>query len=181
MVFIEFIFVLGPMLLLVLGVTQVILLQAAQLTVMRASNAAARAAIVVLDDDPAYYGGEARNAAPTGSRRHAEIRRAAAQILVAVHPPNRDLTGDSTLADAIATPAVTTDLPGLLTPSASLLERVTVTLDAPAYGPRDPVTVEVAFRYRCAVPLVRRIVCPGGERLVRAHATLSNQAAAYGY
>ena len=179
MVMVEFVFVVGPLLVFILGIIQMIVLQAAELSTVRAANAATRAAIVVLDDDPQYYGGEPRGQAPPGSQRYREIQRAAAQVLVSAQPPNRTPKNGS-LFEAIMTPDRNEDLPGLLEAPDFLIERVRV--DVTGGDSLDgPVTVRVEFDYPCMVPLGRLLLCRDGERELHSESTLPNQGASYDY
>lgn len=60
--YLEALLVLGPLLTLILGITQLVLLQAASLVVQHAATRSVRSAVVVLEDDPKYFRG-----APRGS------------------------------------------------------------------------------------------------------------------
>lgn len=168
-----------PFFLLVLGIIQVTLLQAAKLGTMRAADAAARAAVVILDDDPRLYGGAARNSASPGSARMRDIELAAAIALVPFDPPVvRSLP---TVATALATPPSAVPLPALLEP-AGVLGNLRVSLPSGGgVGMHSPVTVRVEFDFDCLVPLARRVVCAGGRRHLTAESTLTNQGAPYRY
>lgn len=181
MIFVEVIVTIVPLMLFILGLFQMMLLQAGKLAVMRAANASARAAVVVLDDDPRFYGGEPRNQAPAGSQRLEQIRRAAAGVLVAVQPGSRRQEENRSVGLAISTPRRSDTLPGLLTPSADLIQATKVTLSQGG-GSADEITVEVQHEFRCVVPMARSVLCPGGRtRRLHSRATLTNQRASYEY
>lgn len=59
-VYLESLLVLGPLLTLILGITQMVLLQAASLIVQHAATRSVRSAVVVLEDSPRYFGGSPR-------------------------------------------------------------------------------------------------------------------------
>ena len=200
--YVEFLLAFMPVLLFFMGMVQISLLFSGSLVVQHAANRAARCAVVVLDDDPQLYDGTPRNslAGPgltpgalseglgrlgfgggpsTELRlsRRATIELAAALPLVPLAPGEVGSIGN-----AIAKP--------------SLDEAATYTVQAltvsfpvgpglsdqrTEYDPNEPVTVRVEYRYRCAIPVVSRIVCPSGTRGVRAEATLTNQGAPYPY
>jgi len=185
MVHVEFLVAALPFLTLVMGLAQLMLLDAAKLAVMHAAGAAARAAVVVLDDDPKFYGGEARNSAPAGSSRFAEIERAAAGALVAVDPPNHTASQQDSVMNAVSTPSPSASLRDLFSPSRWMQSRVRVTFpnsSGASFGPNDNVTAKVEFDYPCVMPLVRRLLCKNGRtHLLSSQATLTNQGASYDY
>jgi hypothetical protein len=170
-----------PFFLLVLGIIQLILLQAAKLGTMRAADAAVRAAVVILDDDPRRYGGAARNSAGPGSQRMRDIEMAAAIALVPFDPPVARLL--PTVATALATPLPAEPMPGLMTPLPATLGKLRVTFPSGggSFGLHARVTVRVEFDFDCLVPLARRVVCVGGTRKLLAESTLTNQGAPYTY
>lgn len=184
MVFVEMLLVVTPLLLLILGLAQAMLLQVGKLGVMRAANVAVRAAVVVLDDDPRHYGGEPRNRAPEGSQRHEAIVRAAAGAVVAVAPPGAAQTAEDSVALAIASRSGG-NLTRLLRPVPQQLRAITVSFpgrDGGAFGPDDAVTVEVQLRFRCVVPVSRRLLCRDVVTTpLTSRATLPNQGASYAY
>lgn len=75
-IFIEFLFVVLPFMIIVLGLTQTALMYLGGLAVKRSAATAARAAMVVFDDDPEKYGGQGRNT--MGGQREDAIKMAAA-------------------------------------------------------------------------------------------------------
>jgi hypothetical protein len=178
---IEMVFVFMPFMTLVLGIIQVALIQLGYLGTMRAANAAVRAAVVILDDDPRRYGGVARNSAPPGSARMNDIVNAAAIALVPFEPPVPRPT--HTMVDALATPAPATTLPGLLTPSGALRQKLRVSFaNGTSFGRRASVTSRVELDFTCLVPLASWVMCRQGRQLhLTAQATLPNQGAPYDY
>lgn len=169
--YVEFLIVVVPFILFVLCVFQTALLEFADLVVERSANAAARSAAVVLDDDPAHYQGEARNAVTAGGARELAIRQGAANTLAALHE------GDPQ-ADSERLELTFPGEPG----SDQLRSR---------FDPAELVTVRVAYRFRCGVPLARRIMCrddapatgAGDDTfaLIHGEASLPNQGARYAY
>ncbi len=156
--YVEFLIAIVPFFLFVTCVLQGALLQLGHLVTERAADAAARSAVVVLDDDPARYGGAGRNQA-TGQRMET-IKQAADNVLAA-------LPGTSA-ADRDA--ALTVEIPG---GTASV---------------EGPVNVRVTYRFRCAIPLARLVICSGansggtpGTFVIETQATLPNQGARYAY
>lgn len=183
-VYVEALLVIPIILLLITGIAQLTLLWTAQLGVMHAANAAARAAIVVLDDDPRLYGGEARNAAPDGSARHAEITRAAMIALVGAGTELLAPDPDITFERALVRRDLSLPLPELLTPPAELAQAVKVSFPnhAGTFGLREIVTVRVEHTFSCLVPIARYVVCGVGSQLpLAADAGLPNQGAPYIY
>lgn len=185
MVHVEFILAALPFLSMVMGLGQIMLMDAAKLTVMHAASAAARAAVVVLDDDPKFYGGEPRNVASAGSMRHTEIKRAAMGALVAVDAPNRQRSDNDSVWNAISTPLASASITQLFTPGQWLESRVRVTFpnsSGGTFGPYDSVTARVELDYPCVMPVVRRLLCKDGRtHTLSGEATLPNQGAPYQY
>ncbi|HTE52004.1 MAG TPA: hypothetical protein VK698_14215 [Kofleriaceae bacterium] len=73
-------------------------------------------------------------------------------------------------------------------PGTSAADRAAaLTVDVAASGPDGPVTVRVGYRFRCAVPLARLVVCSGsngsapGTFQIDTQATLPNQGSRYAY
>lgn len=167
--YVEFLVVVVPFFLFVMCVLQSALLQFADLAVERAASVAARSAVVVLDDDPRFYGGEPRDAVIPGGAREAAVRRGAANVLAAL-PAGADADKSSQLTVTFASGA-----------GGQATSR---------FDPAAPVTVRVAYLFRCGVPIARRIMChtagsgaEGGENFARiqAEASLPNQGARYAY
>lgn len=143
-VFIEFLFIVLPLLTFFLGTLQLALLSSAKLATQQAARTGARAAAVILDDHPDLYGGEARGAAPPGSARYQQIQLAAATPLLAAMP-------------AIAVSdhgAITEDI---FTPTSQLASAMEMTIAE--HG--DEVEVEVVFEAPCRIPIGRLVVCGG--------------------
>lgn len=167
--YVEFLVVVVPFFLFVLCVLQTALLEFADLVVARSADAAARSAVVVLDDDPARYQGEPRNTVSPGGAREDAIRRGAANALAAM----------STANDAERSSLLEVTFPS--EPGSDQLRR--------AFDPAELVTVRVSYRFRCGVPLARRIMCrdagsgDDGDNfyIMRAEASLPNQGARYAY
>jgi len=185
MVHVEFVIAALTFLTMIMGIAQIMLMDAGKLAVMRAANAAARAAVVILDDDPRAYGGEPRNQAARGSQRHAEIERAAAGALVAVDTPAQRATDEDTVMNAVASPD-SLSVTQLLTPSSWLRSRVRVTFPSHKsgrVGMHDDVTARVEFDFPCIMPVVRYLLCgrTGRTRVLSSEATLPNQGAPYEY
>jgi Flp pilus assembly protein TadG len=168
--YVEFLVVVVPFFMFVMCVLQSALLEFADLAVERAASAAARSAVVVLDDDPKFYGGEPREAVVPGGARDAVIRRGAANVLAAL-PAGVGADKSSQLTVTFSRGA------GAAQQTSS-------------FDPAAPVTVRVAYLFRCGVPLARRIMChhagsgaESGENFARfeREATLPNQGARYSY
>ncbi len=174
-VYVEFLAVIGPLLTLFLGLTQLALLYATNLLVGHAAARAARAAIVILPDDheDADYAGVPLNqvgngvegvlgyaTAPGGGRLEA-IRDAARLTLAPLSPPLDSFGGDS-VAEALGEVDGVDVLAGLFGWS-----RLAVAIGFPdgeggfrtSFEPRGPVTVRVTYLARCAVPLGRKLLC----------------------
>jgi Flp pilus assembly protein TadG len=167
--YVEFLVVVIPFVLFVLCVFQTALLEFADLVVERSANAAARSAVVVLDDDPAQYQGEQRNSVTAGGARERAIRLGAANTLAALHE------GDPQ-ADSAQLEVRLASQPGSDQAASS-------------FDPAGLVTVRVTYRFRCIVPLARRIMCRDGDAgsggdtfaLINGAASLPNQGARYAY
>ena len=180
-VYVEFLIVLPPLLLLFFGLTQMGLVYGAELLVQHAAARAVRAAIVVLpdDDEDAEYAGDPPNsvgegatgldayaAAASGGRLDAI--RSAARLTLSPLSPTLDSLAAGSIADAIGGASVASAVAGLL---GSTAWTVAVTFPdgdggyRTSFGPRDDVTAKVTFLYRCAVPLGRALVCDGWEDL----------------
>jgi Flp pilus assembly protein TadG len=189
--YVEFLVVIGPFLLLVLGLTQLGLLFGADLLVAHAAGKAARAAIVILPDDheDADYGGDPVNQVSSGQGltgymmapskgRLSAIRDAARLTLSPIGPSLSSLDPDS-VAGALIQPSGVSLLSGLIGWTALA---VAVTFPdgeggfRTTFDPRGPVTVRVTYLFRCAVPLGRDLLCGGmdGLSMDQAGALLQN-------
>jgi hypothetical protein len=175
-VYVEFLVVLPPLLLLFFGLTQLGLIYGAKLLVEHAAARAVRAAIVVLpdDDEDADYAGDpvntlgagaglaAYSSAPSGGRLD-EIRKAA-RLTLAPISPSLDSLASGSIAGAIGGAGIASTVAGLLG-----FTEWTVAVTFPdgeggyrsSFGARDDVTARVTFLYRCAVPLARALMCDG--------------------
>jgi Flp pilus assembly protein TadG len=174
--YVEFLVVIGPFLVLVLGLTQLGLLYGADLLVAHAAGKAARAAIVILPDDheDADYGGEPLNQvsagqglsgymmAPAGGRLAAI--RDAARLTLSPIGPSLDSVNPGSVAGALIQPSGVSLLSGLVGWT-SLAVAVCFPDGeggfATTFEPRGPVTVRVTYLFRCAVPLGRDLLCGG--------------------
>ncbi len=172
--YVEFIVILMPMLSLFLGLLQLTYAYVGSAVVKRSANAAVRAAVVVLDDNPAYYGGAPRNSA-TGARL-AVIEEAAMQTLsaLAVDVPNAGTVATALGAQGVAGQAQSLDY-------ARGNTRVSFPAGVSA-GLESDVTVKIEYKFKCAVPLGRLLLCGADHALdLSAEATLVNQGASYAY
>ncbi|HUT76206.1 MAG TPA: TadE/TadG family type IV pilus assembly protein [Polyangia bacterium] len=196
--YVEFLVVIGPFLVLVLGLTQLGLLFGADLLVAHAAGKAARAAIVILPDDheDADYGGVPVNQvglggeglgaymlAPSGGRLAAI--RDAARLTLSPIGPSLDSVNPGSVAGALIQPSGVSLLSGLIGWTA-----LAVAVSFPdgeggfrtTFDPRGPVTVRVTYLFRCAVPLGRDLLCGGIGSLSpdQAGALLQNGGALHG-
>lgn len=183
--YVEFLIAFVPILTLFLGLVQLGLLYGGNLVVQHAAHRAVRSAMVVLDDDPRYYDDERRLAIdgrratsadiewmlaraedeasarrPAPLSRRAAIEASAMVLLAAIEPGE----GDS-IADALR----------LLDRSrraeaARTATRVEVRLRRGATGSDEPpqVRVRIEYGFACRVPVVRRLVCRDGRRMLEA-------------
>ncbi|MDD5306918.1 MAG: hypothetical protein PHU25_06305 [Deltaproteobacteria bacterium] len=174
-VYVEFLVVVWPLLLLFLGLAQLALACGAHLLVCHAAARAARAAIVILPDDheAALYAGEPLNqvgsgapgletyAAASDGGRLGAVRNAARLTLAPVSPSPESF-GSSSLAGAIASSGPTSIAAGLVGWTAYA---AAVTFPdgnggyRASFEPKGPVTVRVTFLFRCAVPVASAILC----------------------
>ncbi len=186
---VEFLVVVTPFLMLILGIIQLVMLQVAATMTQHAANEAVRAAVVVLDDDPRYYGGAPRNsleggllpsdpvddyiqrlglgggpsASATGSARLQAIRGAASIPLLAIASPVG--SEERTSVEAVIGSGRPEDLAG----GSARYNRAAVAVTFPEFprarslrtrfGQDDDVTVRVTYLYHCGVPLIRYVMC----------------------
>ena len=187
-VYVEFLIVVMPIVMLVLCVAQCALLYTGQLMVESAADRAARGAIVVLDDDPACYGGAPRDTIsgsgaggamprllswlglPSSSsvagqsQRLQDIRDAASMTLLPLAPVIGRPVGPSSIHEAIADGGTLQGLDERATYNRGALA---VTFPAgrkstsyrTSFGKQDIVTVRVTYLFHCAIPLARDVVC----------------------
>ncbi len=171
-IFIEFLFVVLPFMIILLGLAQTALMYMGGMAVKRSAATAARAAMVVFDDDPKKYGGQSRNS--LGGQREQAIKMAAAFPIFAIHtsPKNEDnlehalrAWGDSPYRTQQRIPnGLRVEFPGGV-----------------SSGRGSSITVKVSYDYPCEVPVARAIMCPGGTIEISAQSTLPNHAANYNY
>jgi hypothetical protein len=165
-VYVEFLCVFGPMILLWLGIGQIGLMYAAHIMVSHAASKAVRAAVVILPDDSQGWedrykgvepfkigsggdGLEAYENARSGGRLDG-IRRAARLALAPVSPGlDSDLGG--ALAD-ILVGYLWTDLAVAVTFPNGVDYKT-------SFDATGPVTARVTFLYKCPVPVVNKLIC----------------------
>lgn len=197
---VEFLVVILPFLMLILGIIQLVMLYVAATLTQHAANEAVRAAVVVLDDDPRFYGGAPRNslhggALPsdpvddyldrlglgggpsgsiTGSARLQAIRGAASMALMAISPPVTD-SEKSSVGDVLGGGRPESHAGGSARYNRSA---VAVTFPEHPGASRlrdrfdidDDVTVRVTYLYHCGVPLVRYVMCDSQDEVVHSAA-----------
>ncbi|MCP4444750.1 MAG: hypothetical protein GY811_05300 [Myxococcales bacterium] len=171
-IFIEFLFVLLPFLVLLFGLAQTALMYMGGLAVQRSAATAARAAIVVLDDDPAFYGRQPRN--QIGGQRGRAIELAASFPLYALKSsPQFSDTLEASLRASRSSPYIT---------PANIAPGLTVSFPGGVSSSRGgSITVRVDYEFSCEVPVVRALMCDGGTISMAAESTLPNHAANYNY
>ncbi len=214
-IYVEFLVAFLPFILLVLCVIQTALMFSARATVQRSANAATRAAVVVLDDDPQYYAGSPRNSivgggtrgtdpvdqflrwldwgssapqASFGNARLQDIHAAASIPLLSVSPP---------IPRASVKKAIGRGLGAENAAAAADYNRTAVEVSFPhaplststgktSWGLEEDVTVRVRYRFHCAVPVARLVMCnhtadTGRFIVLVAETTLPNMGARYAY
>jgi hypothetical protein len=181
----EFLIAFMPLLIFVLGITQLALIAQASLAVQHAANAAVRSAVVVLDDDPARYDGTPRRSldqdgrgsggssgvlsfigAPgglprRGDARTRDIRLAAYVPLLAIAPGRQQILSTRqrrTVQGAVGTADLGRSAFGLLYVLGST-GVVVGTGGRVRFGEGEDVTVRVTHAYPCLVPLAARVLC----------------------
>jgi len=181
-VYVEFLIVIIPFLILALCTVQIALMYGAQLLVEASAHMAVRAAVVIMPDDEGFYRGGGINEVGPGSGLHAYekapagsrismIRRAAAIPLLPVSVGIRDLkgllTGRFSLADAFRRQGAVSMLARLnldLMPVA-----VTFPDTSGGYrtklGPASKITARVTYLFTCRVPVAADIMCSGYFKL----------------
>jgi len=136
----EFLLVIVPLFLLLVGLTQLVLLQVAQLVVQHAAERGVRSAIVILNDTGDSYDGAAPgeiggvNGSPHSARYRA-IERAVRWPLRALGPPGSATSVSFPVAEG-----------------ARETHRGAVPIDG-------QVHVRVEHRFECRVPLARNLIC----------------------
>jgi len=175
-VYVEFLIVIVPLLILVMSLIQLGLIYGAELLVETSAHLAVRSAVVILPDDKADYAGvgvnqigtghglEAYRKAPRGSRIDL-IRRAAAVPLLSLGlgagAVARFAIGQSTLSDALKPGGIAAAL------SAQALGLVPVAVTLPdgkgryrtSVGETERITARVTFLFPCLVPIASSVVC----------------------
>ncbi len=163
-VYVEFLIVFWPMMLLWLGLAHIGLMYGAHIMVNHAAARAARAAIVILPDEsedwpdePLTIGDDSNSLnayenAPPAGRLHA-IRRAARMTLAPISP---GLTSSGNPVGAIADLLVgylwTDHAVAVTFPNGDGDYRTT-------FDATGPVTAQVTYLYRCPIPVVDKIIC----------------------
>ncbi len=174
-VYVEFLIVVFPMLILMFGLTHIGLSYAVHLMVGHAAARAARAAIVILPDETGDYAGveplrigtgegeglDAYRDAPEDGR-YDQIRKAARLTLSPVSPSIDGILGDS-LAEGIGDHPGTSTVVGLL-PGGWADKGVALTFpDGEGYlsqfSERQDILVRITYLYKCQVPIIRGLVC----------------------
>ncbi len=108
--------------------------------------------------------------------RHAAITAArAAAVISDVNGNNPAATGGENAIRQAAGAALS---PWITNGSISNVT-VTITDSSSAADPYGPVRVEVRATYRCAVPMMGRVMCPGSRKTLTAEATMPHQGAKY--
>lgn len=170
-VFIEFVIVILPFLVLLFGLAQLTLMYFGSLAVHRAATTGARAAMVALDEDPQYLGGS-RNS--LGGQRTEMIEIAASFPIYALKSsPNNADTLQHALRSYKSSPYSTQN---------SVADGLTVSFPNGVSADRgSPITVKVTYEFPCEVPVVRGLMCDGGTITLQADSTLPNMSADYEY
>lgn len=179
-VYVEFLIVVGPLVLFMLGIVQLGLLYSAHLLVSHAASRAARAAIVILPDEaPGGYAGvapyrvggggdglAAYESAPANGRLE-QIRRAARLVVAPLAPTAESLDAKS-VEQTLAGRGASSWMLGLMTWTR---KAVAVTFPDGAGGYRasfsgsEPVTARVTYIHKCSVPIARHVLCRRYHRL----------------
>jgi hypothetical protein len=175
-VYVEFLLVILPFLLMFLGLTHLGLLYSAHLLVSHAAAKAVRAAVVILPDEHGFYddvepnrigdggGGLDAYAEASESGRLAAIRKAAWYALAPLSPGDYFQARES-LADALGDHPGRSTVVQVLSPMswAAFATAVTFPDDDEGYLTQFPsqgyVKVRVTFLYKCSVPVIRELVC----------------------
>lgn len=197
--YVEFLLAFVPIFTLFLGIVQLSLLFGARLLVEHAAFRAARSAAVVIDDDPRYYADELRGSVVGRDVMLDDVRHRLSQMGIGIRSGeigadeslDRPLSRRATVELAAALvllplshqsglsvdSAIGSD--GLDASARDVIRRTNVRFLASADGSTETVsyahdgevTVEVRYRYECSVPVARALVCPTGDREIRARRT----------
>jgi len=184
-----------------MGIVQLTLVFGARLVVDHAAFRAVRSAAVVVDDDPRYYA-DAEDEPPLAGRhvtaqdlRHRLSRtgvgvdtghigagetldaplsrRATIELAATLTLMPLSQRADASIGGAIGSEGLDlatvdavrrTDVLFLASPDGSA--------EVDGYAEDDVMTVEVRYRYRCGVPVARTLVCPTGDKEIRARRSL---------
>ncbi len=166
-VYVEFLVVFGPLMLLWLGLTQIGLLYGVHIMVNHAAAKAARAAIVILPDEEDRYQGDepftilqdgdgendglkAYEKAQRGGRLHT-IRKAA-RIPLATVSPRLDIASNTATIDLLAG-WIWTEYGVAVTFPDGKGDFMTT------FDKTGPLTTRVTYLYKCPVPLIDKIIC----------------------
>jgi hypothetical protein len=165
---IELLLVIVPLFLLLVGLTQLVLLQVAQLVVQHAAQRGVRSAIVILNDtSDAYHGAAPGEIGGVGGRPYSARYRA---IERAVRWPLRAL-------DASPQPSVSFPV----AEGSADTHQGSVPIDG-------QVHLRVEQRFKCRIPLARNLICDPASKLpfdprrvimLQSEATLPSQWASY--
>ena len=186
---VEFLVVILPFLILILGIIQLVMLYVAATLTQHAADQAVRAAVVVLDDDPRFYGGAPRNSlhggalasdpvddylerlgfggdrsgTVTGSARLQAIRGAASMALLPISPPVTP-SEKSSVDDVLGGGRPESHAGGSARYNRAAVAVTFPTLPGASvlrdrFDIDDDVTVRVTYLYHCGVPLARYVIC----------------------
>jgi len=173
-VYVEFIIVIIPLIILIFGLIQLGLVYAANLMVNHAAARSARAAIVIFpeENEDEYEGvpinqvgsgeeGLETYEAATKNGRLDQIRNAARFTLAPISPAIESYTSSS-ISSAIGDHSISSALLGLLG-----WTKFGVAVTFPngngsylsTFSARGPITTRVTYLYKCSIPIVNSIMC----------------------
>ncbi|HRG95020.1 MAG TPA: pilus assembly protein [Polyangiaceae bacterium] len=107
--------------------------------------------------------------------QHAAITAARAAVVMVKKPTNPGENGSNTDVKQAAGLALS---PWITSGSISNVS-VSVTDQSSMSDVYAPVRVSVQATYRCGVPMMGRVICPGSRKVLQAEATMPNQGARY--
>jgi hypothetical protein len=166
-VYVEFLVVFWPLMLLWLGLTQIGLLYGVHIMVNHAAAKAARAAIVIFPDEEDRYQGDERlsilqdaNSEDVSLKAYKKAQRGgrldtirkAARIPLATVSPSLDISANNAMVDLIAGWMWTEYAVAVTFPdgNGNFLTK---------FDQTGPLTTRVTYLYKCPVPLISRIMC----------------------